>query len=239
MACDRFTRELNDHALGAPLEPRAAAHLAVCAACQARFARETRLMAAIDTAIEEVGSTRPAADYPPRLRESIAVPIESRRGSWHLAAGAVAAAALLVVVVRLGWSRQGADHVSDSRTAVEVIKDRAPSRIGGESAHRVATAGQSIPSRSAQSRVRPTSRRGEPDVLVPAGQPEIIARLLASLHAQEPDVASQLVGRSVVRAGRTQPAEAPVSLAPILIEAVNVPELSALEPVRANGGVQP
>jgi hypothetical protein len=70
MACDRFTRELKAHALDAPLGATAAAHLAVCSACQELFARESRLTAIIDTAIEQVGSVRPAADYQARLRRA-------------------------------------------------------------------------------------------------------------------------------------------------------------------------
>jgi hypothetical protein len=71
-------------------------------------------------------------------------------------------------------------------------------------------------------------------VVVPAGQPEVIARLVASLRAQEPDVASQMLGGAVARAGMASSGEAPVSVAPILIKSVDVPELLVLEPIRAN-----
>ena len=237
MACDRFTRELKDHALGAPLETRAAAHLAVCSACQALFARETRLVASIDTAIEQVGSARPAAAYQVRLRESVSLPAQSTRARWYLAAAVVAASALLIVVGGAGWPRQRARHASDSRppsAPIDIIKDTTPARIAVESTHRVAAAGQPAGRRRAHPGARSTPRADELDVLVPAGQAAIIARLLVSLRAQEPGVAAQLVGRTVTRTGIVHSADAPVSVAPILVKAVDVPDLLALEPVRAN-----
>jgi hypothetical protein len=233
MACDRFTRELKDHALGAPLGTAAAAHLAVCSACQALFARETRLMATIGAAIEQVGSARPAADYQARLREGMSRPTQSMRGRWYLAAAALAVAALSVFVVRIGWPRQRAGDASAVRSSLAIVKDTPPLRVM-ESPTRAATAGQSVRPRNAQANVRATAHTDVLDVLVPAGQPEVIARLMASLNAQEPDVASRLVGRAVTRRGIAQFAEAPVSVAPILIEAVDVPELPAPEPVRTN-----
>jgi hypothetical protein len=194
-------------------------------------------MEAIDAAIEQVGRATPAADYQAHLRERTGPPAQSVRGRWYLVAAAVAAAALLIGVAGAGWPRQRADHASDATSPVAIIpvvEDATPARAVKPTNRVVATAGRPIRARSVHARARATSRRDEFDVLVPAGQPEIIARLLASLHAQEPGVASQLVGQAVTRADVTQSAEAPVSVAPILIKAVEVPELLALEPVRAN-----
>jgi hypothetical protein len=76
-----------------------------------------------------------------------------------------------------------------------------------------------------------TAQRAE--VLVPAGQPEVIARLLESLSRREPDVASRLVGQAVTHTRPDEQFDAPVLVAPIRIDAVDVPELPAPEPVRA------
>lgn len=231
MACDRFTRELKEHALGAPLGATAAAHLAVCSACQELFARENRLTAIIDTAIEQVGSVRPAADYQARLRESTDIPNRSMRGRWYFAAAAVSAAALLVVVARL---QQGSGPTVDVRPSLAAVKDATKSPAAVETTNRMGATGLPVRPRSAHPRVHATSRAEELNVVVPAGQPEVIARLVASLRAQEPDVASQMLGGAVARAGMTSSAEAPVSVAPILIKSVDVPELLVLEPIRAN-----
>ena len=235
MACDRFTRELNDHAIGAPLGSAAAAHLATCSSCQMRLERETRLMAAIDFAIDQVGSARPASDYQVRLREKASVRTRSGHGRWVLASVAVAAAALVAVAIDLRPSRrpagapQGTPATTIARKAPAGVPEAAPSPLSA--AFR--------PSRNTMTRRDVRSATGgngrrEAEVLVPRGQPETIARLLASLNGQEPAVASQLVGRTATRADVYQSAETPVSVAPIRIDVVNVPELRALEPLRAN-----
>ena len=235
MACDRFTRELNDHALGAPLGTAAAAHLATCSSCQLRMERETRLMATIDFAIEQVGGARPAADYQVRLREKASVRIQSWSGRWLLAGATLAAAAVLVAI---------AFDVRPSRRADGAPQDGPRAIIAGKAPGVPAKAPPTLtaapqPARNPMTRpdvsaVPRRNVRGEADVLVPTGQPEVIARLLASLSAQEPGVASQLIGRAATRADVYQSAEAPVFVAPIRIDAVDVPELRAPEALRAN-----
>jgi hypothetical protein len=233
MACDRFTRELNDYAIGAPLGSAAAAHLATCSSCQLRLEQETRLMAAIDFAIEQVGSARPPADYQVRLREKASVRIQSGRGHWVLASATVAAAAVLVVITldvrlsRRAGTPRGAPAVTVARKPPAGFSEKAPPPDVAR------------PSRNAMARanvrsVPPRNGRRDAEVLVPTGQPEVIARLLASLSGQEPGVASQLVGRAATRADAYQSAETPVSVAPIRIDVVNIPELRAPEPLRTN-----
>ncbi len=235
MACDRFTRELNDHALGAPLGSSAAAHLATCSSCQLRLEGEARLMATIDFAIEQVGSARPAADYQVRLREKASVRIQSGRGRWLLVTAAVAAAAVLVAIAQgVRPYRRAASTPQNSPRVI--VAGKAPT-VPAEAPPPMTAAAQ--PARNPMTRpdvsaVPRRNVRGDADVLVPTGQPEVIARLLASLSGQEPGVASQLIGRAATRADVYQSAEAPVSVAPIRIDAVDIPELRAPEPLRAN-----
>ncbi len=236
MACDRFTGELNDHAVGAPLGPAAAAHLATCSSCQLRLEQETRLMATIDFAIEQVGSARPAGDFPVRVREKASVRIQSGRGRWLLATATVAAAAVLVAIALDVRSSRRAAGASQYALHVTVT-GKPPADVPAEATPPTAVAEQ--PARNPVTRpdvrtVPGRNDRRDAEVLVPSGQPQVIARLLASLGGQEPGVASQLVGRAVTRAGVDQSAEAPVSVAPIRIDAVDIPELRAPEPVRAN-----
>jgi hypothetical protein len=236
MACDRFTRELNDHALGAPLGPAASAHLATCSSCQLRLERETRLMATIDVAIEQVGSARPAADFQVRVREKASVRVQSGRGRWLLATGTVAAAAAVLVVIAL-VVRPGRRAASTPQSGPRVIVAGKAPTVAAEAPPPMTAAAQ--PARNPMTRpdvsaVPRRNVRGDADVLVPTGQPEVIARLLASLSGQEPGVASQLIGRAATRADVFQSAEAPVSVAPIRIDAVDIPELRAPEPLRAN-----
>ena len=68
MACERFAEALKARALGVALRPDGAAHLAVCSTCQAVLEREERLISAINTAIEEVGTAKPAPDFVPAMR---------------------------------------------------------------------------------------------------------------------------------------------------------------------------
>jgi hypothetical protein len=231
MACDRFTRELNDHAIGAPLGSAAAAHLATCSSCQLQLERETRLMAAIDFAIEQVGSARPAADYPVRLREKASVRTRAGRGRWVIASAAVAAAAALVAVTldvrlsrRAAGTPQGGPPVSVAWKPPAIPEKATP----------LSAAPRAPQNSMTRPDVRDRNGQRDVEVLVPTGQPEVIVRLLTSLNGQEPAVASQLVGRAATRADVYQSAETPVAVAPIRIDAVNIPELRAPEPLRAN-----
>jgi hypothetical protein len=236
MACDRFTRELNDYAIGAPLASAAAAHLATCSSCQLRLEQETRLMAAIDFAIAQVGSAGPAADFQVRLREKASVRTRAGSGRWLMASMAVAAAAALVAItldVRLSrrdaGTPQGAAPVSVARKPPAAIHEEAPPPLSAAAR----------PSRNSMTRLDVRSAsvgndRRDVEVLVPTGQPEVIARLLTSLNGQEPAVASQLVGQAATRGDVYQSAETPVAVAPIRIDAVNIPELRAPEPLRGN-----
>jgi hypothetical protein len=236
MACDRFTRELNDHALGAPLGSAAAAHLATCSSCRLRLEEETRLMATIDFAIEQVGSARPAADFQVRVREKASVRIQSWHGRWLPATATVAAAAVLVVIaLDVRPSRRAAGAPQDAPPVT--VPGKAPAGVPAEAALPLAAAER----QSRNPMTRPGTRtvpgrsvRRDAEVLVPTGQPEVIARLLASLSGQEPGVASRLVGRAGTRADVFQSTEAPVSVAPIRIDAVDIPELRAPEPLRTN-----
>ena len=71
MACDRFAEAIRARALGSPLRADAAAHLAVCSGCQAMLETEERVMATIDTALEELASTGPAPDFMSRVRAHV------------------------------------------------------------------------------------------------------------------------------------------------------------------------
>jgi hypothetical protein len=225
MACDRFTRELKDHALGAALQPAAAAHLATCSRCQERFARETTLVAAIDGAVGHVGRVVPAADYRVRLREAANRRTEPVRGRWRMAGAAVMAVVLFVVAARASrpWWRPSD---SPGPSAGAMLKNMGSS---------VATAPKPPATvQPVRASARAQLRSSDVQVLVPAGQPQLIARLLVSLQGREPTVASQMVGRAVTPADPAIAAGADVIVAPIRIEAVTVPELVAPEPLRTN-----
>src|SRR5262245_37093097 len=98
MSCSRFLSAIREHALGAPLAPGAAAHLAVCSECQAQFAREERLMAVIGTALDEVTSIQPASDFLPRLRTHVETSAHRQPTSWLTLAGAVTVAVAVVLL---------------------------------------------------------------------------------------------------------------------------------------------
>ena len=54
MACDRFAEAIRENAYGLPLSADATAHLAVCSDCQAALETEERILATINTALEEL-----------------------------------------------------------------------------------------------------------------------------------------------------------------------------------------
>ena len=231
MACIRFVRELKDHALGAPLGTPAAAHLAVCVACQALVARERRLVSAIDDAIARVAAAEPPVELPARLREIPRLVPRTRR-AWRVAALVAGLAAVVFLTVR-GRQQSAPDALPAMirPPAASAAETAEPAAVNAPAA-RSASAHVSIAPRVARAGIGRSA--SDLEVLVPAGQPEMIARLLTSLQVQEADVASRLVGQTATGAHIDPAAAEPVLVAPILIKSVDVPELRALEPLLSN-----
>jgi hypothetical protein len=232
MACDRFSAALTAHALGAALEPPAAAHLAICARCQAWLANEQSLARLLDGAIDAIGSVEPGADFRVRLAQRVAMPPAPARGWWRLAVGVVALAALVVMAAAIWWQPSQRPAARASETAGRqdggdaVVAMPAPDRVP-ESVRVVPDPMPSVPHARATRAVAVAPMAPDAfEVLVPAGQRESLVRLVASLSQQDPAVASRLLGP-----GGEVPAPAEVSVAAVVVQPLVVSDLSIVKPI--------
>jgi hypothetical protein len=229
MACDRFSDAIRGHALGSPLAADAAAHLAVCSTCQARFDTEARVMATIGAALEEITTTAPSANFPSRVRAHV----ESARrrpvtGGWWVPV-TVAALALLVAatVMYRPVDRSVAREASRSQpiagaavAPAETIGDGIGDHAGVE-AKRIARR---------RRRAVPEPPRGAhtPEILVPEQRREAVSRLFASLRAGRPEVVSMLMN---LHGGEGVSQAAGLTIEPLRIEPVVVSTLPSSAPI--------
>jgi hypothetical protein len=229
MACDRFAEAIRARALGSPLRADAAAHLAVCSGCQAMLDTEKRVMATIDTALEELASAGPAPDFMSRVRAHVEGAPRWMPGAWWRPA-AVGALALVMVALAMGrvlreWpvAREG----SSSRPA-EVVS-AAPAERAAEPSLTTARPAQKPSARAPRRPVPEPARLAQtPEVLVPAQQREAVNRLFASLRAGQPEVISMLMS---LHGGEPGADPRGLTIEPLRIEPVFVSAMPSSAPL--------
>lgn len=229
MACERFKPALRGAALGAPLPADAAAHLAVCAACQTLLETEAQLQATIDGAISEVASARPSPDFAARVREH--VERTPRRIAPRWLQPAVIAAAAVVVAVAMGgrFRHEKPASLQTAATSQNQSTDRPaatstlanPGVVAQPAARKAAARGRRQPA------VR-TAGIAVAEVLVPAQQREAVGRLIDSLRAGRPEVVSALMNLHEA-SSVGEPND--LTIAPIRIEPVVVSALPSSPPI--------
>jgi hypothetical protein len=222
MACDRFADALKRSALGVPLRSDAAAHLAVCSACQALVEREEHLHSIVTTALARVRDVTPPPELVPALRRFLLQPPPRYLRRRLVPAAAIAFVLSAVAIVPF------------VRTAVERMQPPGPSAVTASGAGRVDVT--LPPSLAPRIGAEPTDRRpvprhrsrgveslaavGAPEVIVPADQRRAVGRLFDALREGRPEVVSML---------RTMPPQGgDVVVPPIRIDPLTV---SSLGPV--------
>jgi hypothetical protein len=224
MACQRFAAAIGGHALGAPLAAEAAAHVTACAACQSALDAERRLLATIDEAIADVGSTAPSPHFVSRLRAHVAV-APPRWGRRHWLMPALAAAVTLLSVALI-VPRSAPDR-SDRREAASTRSIEVPpagSRISAiEHAKSTVTVATVVPLRRARARTTAAGQpAAAPEVLVPEHERAAVGRLFASLRTGRPEVVSMLMR---LRGGDPVTDAQTLTIQPLRIDPIVVSEL--------------
>ena len=227
MACERFAEALKARALGVALRPDGAAHLAVCSTCQAVLEREERLISAINTAIEEVGTAKPAPDFVPAMRASIARTAPWKPQLWSIQASALAMVFLAISIAMVSrFMRESHASAGDSAIASRPVDLNLPS------ASRPTLAPTHSAARLRQGRPRPSSKSdravGEPEVLVPTGERQAVGRLFDALREGRPEVVSMLMS---IGTAESRPQPAGLTVAPLRIESVVVSRLPSAGPL--------
>jgi hypothetical protein len=234
MACSRFADALKARALGAPLGADAAAHLAVCSACQTTLEAEERLLATIGQAVGDVGSVKPAPDFVSRLRVHVERTPRWTPGAW-LTPAIVATAAVLVAVVAAGRLTRSDPEVHQAlapqpvQRAVETRAGRAAPGPVAMPPRRHTLHGTASKPRAGQQTVAKVERVVQtPEVLVPVEQWRAVGRLFESLRAGRPEVVSALMS---LQGGRPVSESTELTIAPIRIEPVVVSAFPSSTPI--------
>jgi hypothetical protein len=222
MACERFADAIRARALGSPLRADAAAHLAVCSDCQATLDTEERVIATIDTALEQLASTGPAPNFVSRVRAHVehAPRWTPRTLRTQAAVAALAVLVGAVVVGRLPRERSSVREASASRPVARPVVAPAE-KVAGPTA-------RPETKRKPRARRRPVPEPARlaqmPEVLVPDRQREAIGRLFASLRAGRPEVISMLMS---LHSGEPGSDSRGLTIEPLRIEPVVVSALPA------------
>jgi hypothetical protein len=221
MACQRFAAAIGAHALGAPLAAEAAAHVAACAECQSVLDAERRLLATIDEAIADVGSTAPSPHFVSRLRAHVAV-APPRWGPHRWLMPAVAAALTLLGVALI--VPRSAPGRSDRREAASIRSTEVPPAVPGISPIEHAKSTVTVaPARRARARTMDAGHpAAAPEVLVPEHERAAVGRLFASLRTGRPEVVSMLMR---LRGGDAVTDAQTLTIQPLRIDPIVVSEL--------------
>ena len=228
MDCRAYQNDLKELAAEAVSPRREAAlrtHLELCAACRAVLAVELELFRGLDAALrKELNPVLPPG-LAARIRASVQsepVPLPRSIPAWAFAA-AFAVFAACFVWVQVNWRASGPRNPKPANIATEVpsVKSAAPAEPES-----FARAARRPAAREAyKPRKKMAVRAREPQVLVPPGQQEAVARFLSGL--QRGDVKGEMLLADRRNSELPLPAIAPLEFEPVDVKPLETaqPEL--------------
>lgn len=221
MGCKQYEDQLMDAALGGLPPEREAelpAHLRECVACRAEFERQQHLVAAMDRGLEQMAAVEPSPEMLARIRVKIAEePAPSRgwlTGWWPAAAGAMAAAVLVVYLLIPKQTAQPPDvsaptvASSPQPKPVESVAKAVPPDVVKPPRHRVRYAPVEVAA----------ARPSLPEVLVPRDQERAVAWLYQAMQRQPQRITAVLAQEARYKEEQAKPLElARLSIPPLEI----------------------
>jgi hypothetical protein len=184
MPCENY-REALTEAAASDSEPSRELrfHLDVCPSCRAIFTEELQLFAAIDTGVRATANSEVPTSLFPRVRAELNErPLPQR--SWIPAAAALAiAAALVLAIVFVRGSGRGAAETKPQMIASAHNESPAVIQPSIQTAASSETTSPPAKIRSVRSvKIASVPKIEEVAVLIPAGQKQAIAALLANVQ---------------------------------------------------------
>jgi len=179
MSCDRHADAILEHALGEPASLELQGHLQSCAGCRAALERERRLVGRIDGGLREALAVSPSPELLPRVRQAVGE--TTARRAWPWLRWVPSAAALVLVIAAVASLRNRASSNPTPLTAAGI-----PQPAIAEQPRPAARPVESTPASRRGPLVRPAPARAAvlPEVLVPAGESELIRRYAAALRTR-------------------------------------------------------
>jgi len=224
MSCEPYKDALVEAAAaGAEPQGHLRAHLAACAACRMAFAEEQSLFSSIDTGLHSAVAAEVPGSLLPRVRARLLdePPSQNR---WILTWAPVAASvALLIGFLFLRGVRPDVrDSPIEPKQAIRSI----PPVETSAARPRNPPTQQALNVSSVRRQLRqahPSREHKEPRALVPAEQPEVIARLLEGLRRSE-------VQGEVLLAESNGSQSQDLQIAPLTVAPIDLKALDGAQP---------
>ncbi|MGH9372084.1 MAG: hypothetical protein ACRD15_11195 [Vicinamibacterales bacterium] len=235
MSCERFSEAITDHAAGAPIDPGAAAHLAVCRGCRRVFEEERRLLSDVDGQLQRSLAVTASPDFAARVIAGVRT-TPTGLSLWNAWSMGAAAAAVIALGLYLFWpmerQRQAVSPPALVSSAPATLP-RSPEVIARSTPAPHVHSSPPISGRAAATRRigsgAPAGR--EPEVIVPATRARALARL------------RELVGSGVLDEATLPAGSAPAELvvAPLTIPQIRMsrdPEAPTTDTDRQDGATK-
>lgn len=230
MSCERFSDAIVDHACGADLDARLAAHLERCAACRQTLDDVRRQLAESEAELHEALAISASPDFVTRVseRRDSARPPHAWTGAWWVG---VAAAASIAFAVAVNVTESGRVPDRTSRRPTRESINLAPERrVSSHETTAAAHAGESavktVRSSARTPTVQPRASRAELVVIVAPDQGRAIARLRELLR-------NGALGDTTLPKEATAPTA--VLIAPLSIPELSVPDIQPVPPPPSGG----
>lgn len=223
MPCEPYQDALIEVAAsGAEPQGELRAHLAACSTCRAALAQEQSLFSSIDTGLHATANAEVPASLLPRVRARLQDETPSRMGWIPAWVGVAASVALLIGLLSFRSARHEVTRQEiDSNHVASNLPVKSPaSRPGNPPTEHVLHAPER---RHRPNQVNPSPVPEEPRALVPAGQPDVIARLLDGLRRGE-------VKGEVLLADGSDHQSQDLQIAPLQVAPIDVKALDGAQP---------
>lgn len=194
MLCDEYKEALAEAASGAALPSAIGEHVNLCAHCRDFFSAQQSLLTLVDAGLRSRANVTIPANFDHRVRAALQTqaPRDRKRYSAVLAIGSLAAAAALLVAalvaqnLKLGGKERARDAAVESKALssphAPVLSSNATSLDPG-SPKRVSSRRNAV--RGSQGSKASVRRNDEPEVLVPEGQEELLAKYMEGIAARK------------------------------------------------------
>jgi hypothetical protein len=193
MLCDKYKEALSEAAASSAALPSGVGeHMSSCAHCREMFAAQQSVFALVDTGLHSRANAIVPGSFDHRARAALQAEARQERKrypamlAWCSLAAAMLMAILLTLNVKHGGREAGANYVAETKLLTSphppVHRGSAPS-VGPSEARKAYSRGGALrTARPAKPLVR---RHDEPEVLVPQGQEELLAKYMEGIASRK------------------------------------------------------
>lgn len=194
MRCDEYKKDLIEAAAsGAALASAVGEHVNLCAHCRGEFSAQQSLFALVDAGLRYRANVAVPGNFDHRVRAALHIAASQNRKRYSplAALGSVAATAAMLVAILLAQNLKhgGKERVRNSVVESKLVASPRPRVLSGNAT----SLGPSLPRRAyyrgnpvkaSQGSKASLRRHDVPEVLVPEGQEELLAKYMEGIAAR-------------------------------------------------------